>query len=100
EKNLPEPAQFYDNINEIIFKPEPEFYDPDEEKLKHIIEERKNRFPDPYNSRSTTELAVTLSAAVKCSYELAKRNYKLIVQQYSNFKLANYNIQVHLNRYR
>ncbi|MBK7870032.1 MAG: DUF3825 domain-containing protein [Saprospiraceae bacterium] len=50
EKQLPEPAQFYDNINEIIFKPEPEFYDPDDEKLKHIIEERKSRFPDIYQT--------------------------------------------------
>lgn len=82
EKQLPEPAQFYDNINEIIFKPEPEFYDPDDDKLKHIIEERKNRFPDVYQSRATTELAVILDTAIKCSYELSKRNYKLVVPQY------------------
>lgn len=82
EKQLPEPAQFYDNINEIIFKPEPEFYDPDDEKLKHIIEERKNRFPDVYQTRATTELAVILDTAIKCSYELSKRNYKLVVPQY------------------
>lgn len=82
EKQLPDPAQFYDNINEIIFKPEPEFYDPDDEKLGHIIEERKNRFPDQYQNRSTTELAVVLDTAIKCSYELAKRNYKLVVPQY------------------
>jgi hypothetical protein len=82
EKNLPEPAQFYDNVNEIIFKPEPEFYDPDEEKLNHIIDERRDRFPDIYKTRSTTELAVILDTAIKCSYELAKRNYKLIVPQY------------------
>lgn len=82
EKQLPEPAQFYDNINEIIFKPEPEFFDPDEEKLNHIIEERKDRFPDIYQSRATTELAVILDTAIKCSYELSKRNYKLVVPQY------------------
>lgn len=82
EKQLPEPAQFYGNINEIIFKPEPEFYDPDDEKLKHIIEERKDRFPEVYQSRSTTELAVILDTAIKCSYELSKRNYKLVVPQY------------------
>jgi len=82
EKQLPEPAQFYDNINEIIFKPEPEFYDPDDEKLKHIIEERKSRFPDIYQTRATTELAVILDTAIKCSYELSKRNYKLVVPQY------------------
>lgn len=82
EKQLPEPAQFYDNINEIIFKPEPDFYDPDDEKLKHIIEERKSRFPDIYQSRATTELAVILDTAIKCSYELSKRNYKLVVPQY------------------
>ena len=82
ERQLPEPAQFYDNINEIIFKPEPEFYDPDDEKLKHIIEERKSRFPEIYQSRATTELAVILDTAIKCSYELSKRNYKLVVPQY------------------
>lgn len=82
ERQLPEPAQFYDNINEIIFKPEPEFYDPDDEKLRHIIEERKDRFPDVYQSRATTELAVILDTAIKCSYELSKRNYKLVVPQY------------------
>ncbi len=82
EKQLPEPAQFYDNINEIIFKPEPEFYDPDDEKLKHIIEERKSRFPDIYQTRATTELSVILDTAIKCSYELSKRNYKLVVPQY------------------
>ncbi|HRE23995.1 MAG TPA: DUF3825 domain-containing protein [Bacteroidia bacterium] len=82
DRQLPEPAQFYDNINEIIFKPEPEFYDPDDEKLKHIIEERKNRFPEIYHNRATTELAVILDTAIKCSYELSKRNYKLVVPQY------------------
>jgi len=82
EKNLPEPAQFYDNINEIIFKPEPEFYDPDEEKLHHIIGERRERFPEQYKTRSITELSVIFDTAIKCSYELAKRNYKLIVPQY------------------
>ena len=82
ERSLPDPAQFYDNINEIIFKPEPEFYDPDEEKLHHIIEERRDRFPDAHKTRSTTELAVVLDTAIKCSYELAKRNYKLVVPQY------------------
>lgn len=82
ERQLPEPAQYYDNINEIIFKPEPEFFDPDDEKLKHIIEERKTRFPDIYQGRATTELAVILDTAIKCSYELSKRNYKLVVPQY------------------
>lgn len=82
EKQLPDPAQFYDNINEIIFKPDPDLYDPDEDKLFHIIEERKSRFPELYKSRFTTELAVLLDTAIKCSYELAKRNYKLVVPQY------------------
>lgn len=82
DKSLPEPAQFYDNVNEIIFKPEPEYYDPDEEKLHHIIGERRERFPEQYKTRSTTELAVIFDTAIKCSYELAKRNYKLIVPQY------------------
>ena len=59
-----------------------EFYDPDEEKLHHIIGERRDRFPDPYKSNATTQLAVMLDTAIKCSYELAKRNYKLVVPQY------------------
>lgn len=33
-------------------------------------------------SRATTELAVILDTAIKCSYELSKRNYKLVVPQY------------------
>lgn len=82
DRQMPEPAQFYDNINEIIFTPDPDFYDPDDEKLKHIIEERKERFPDVYQNMSVTELAVKLDNAIKCSYELAKRNYKLVVPQY------------------
>jgi len=82
QRQLPEPPQFYDNINEIIFKPEPEFYDPDDEKLRHIIKERIKRFPDIYQERATTELAVILDTAIKCSYELSKRNYKLVVPQY------------------
>ncbi|MFD0796274.1 DUF3825 domain-containing protein [Maribacter chungangensis] len=81
-KIMPEPAQFYNSVNEIVFKPEPEFYDPDDEKLRHIVQERKNRFPDNYQERSTTELAVILDTAIKCSYELSKRNYKLVVPQY------------------
>lgn len=82
DKDLPEPAQFYNDINEIVFKPEPEYYDPDTAKLEHIIEERRARFPDDFKDRSTTELAVALDNAVKCSYELAKRNFKLVVPQY------------------
>lgn len=79
--DLPEPAVFFTNINDVIFQPEIEI-DRNYDKFTHIIEERRDRFPKEEQNRDTTELARKLDNAIDDAISIAKRNYKLVVPMY------------------
>ncbi|OAV64598.1 hypothetical protein Barb4_03962 [Bacteroidales bacterium Barb4] len=81
QDDLPEPATFFTNINEIIFHPDIEI-DRNYDKFTHIIEERRERFPREDQERDSTELARKLDNSINYAIAIAKRNYKLVIPMY------------------
>lgn len=81
QDDLPEPALFFTNINEVVFHPDVEI-DRNYDKFTHIIEERRDRFPKEEQDRDTTELARKLDNSINYAIAIAKRNYKLVVPMY------------------
>ncbi len=81
QDDLPEPATFFTNINEVIFHPDIEI-DRNYDKFTHIIEERRDRFPKEDQNRDTTELARKLDNSINYAIAIAKRNYKLVIPMY------------------
>lgn len=81
QDDLPEPATFFTNINEVIFHPDIEI-DRNYDKFTHIIEERRERFPKEDQERDTTELARKLDNSINYAIAIAKRNYKLVIPMY------------------
>ena len=80
-EDLPQPAVFFTNINDVIFQPDIDI-DRNYDKFTHIIEERRDRFPKEEQERNTTELARKLDNAIDDAIAIAKRNYKLVVPMY------------------
>lgn len=75
------PPQFFEDVNEVIFQTSWEI-DKDFDTFTHIIEDRRDRFPDEYHNMSTEELATKFDNAIDFAVALAQRNYKFIVPMY------------------
>ncbi len=78
---LPKKPSFFADINEVIFQTN-WIIDRSFEKFEHIIEERKDRFPNDYQTKKNDELARALDNAINYAVAIAQRNYKFIVPQY------------------
>lgn len=77
----PLPPQFFAEIDEIVFH----FgwdVDADMKKYSHIIEDRRERFPEKYKDTDTSELGNKLDNAIELAKKMAQRNYKFIVPMY------------------
>lgn len=81
QEDLPEPATYFTNINEVIFHPDIEI-DRNYDRFTHIIDERRDRFPREEQERDATELARKLDNSIDYAIAIAKRNYKLVVPMY------------------
>ncbi len=79
--NNPLPPQFFDDVNEVIFQTSWEI-DKDYDTFTHIIEERRDRFPNEYHDTPTEELASKFDNAINFAVALTQRNYKFIVPMY------------------
>lgn len=77
----PMPPMFFKDINEIIFHGDWEI-DQDMSKYEHIIEERKERFPEKYQELTADDLGLKLDNAINFAKKIAQRNYKFIVPMY------------------
>lgn len=77
----PEPPKFFEKVEEVIFQPD-WYIDPDFEKFEHIIDERRERFPEDMRHEKSDALARKLDAAIKFAVTIARRNYKFIVPMY------------------
>lgn len=77
----PMPPTFFKDINEIIFHGDWDI-DQDMEKYEHIIEERKERFPEKYQELTADDLGLKLDNAINFAKKIAQRNYKFIVPMY------------------
>lgn len=81
ENYKPLPPKFFEDINEIVFHCEWEI-DSDILKYEHIIEQRKERFPDKYKNLVADELGQKMDNAIKFATKIAQRNYKFIIPMY------------------
>ena len=50
--------------------------------MEHIIQDNKDRFPEPYSSMSDYNLQIIIDGSVKAAKERLRRNYKIAVPQY------------------
>ncbi len=80
-KTTPKQPRFFDNVNEVIFQTHWDI-DNDFDTFTHIIEERRDRFPDEYKNTSSDDLAKLLDKAIESAVVIAQRNYKFIVPMY------------------
>lgn len=78
----PNPPKFFKDMNEIIFHCDDWEIDKDLEKYEHIIEDRKERFPEKYQELATDDLGRRLNNAIQLAKKIAQRNYKFIVPMY------------------
>lgn len=77
----PLPPTFFTDINEIIFHGDWEI-DQNMAKYEHIIEDRKERFPEKYKGLTADDLGLRLDNAINLAKKIAQRNYKFIVPMY------------------
>lgn len=77
----PEPPQFFKKVEEVIFQPEWTI-DQDFEKFEHIVNERRERFPEDMRHESPEVLARKLDEGINFAVAIARRNYKFIVPMY------------------
>lgn len=82
-RKLPAPVKIVNNPVEFIFRASLDDIDlNDEHHLKHIIEERRYRFPGKYKNTSVKTLCDKLKCSVEQAVRLSKRDYKYIVPKY------------------
>lgn len=80
---LPEMASYFDDPSCLVFDCRREL----RVNIEHIIEDNKDRFPDPYRARGNYELQMILQGAVTNAQERVRRNYKAAVPQYYHGKV-------------
>lgn len=78
---LPKSPVYFNDIREIIFQSE-WIIDNDFGNYCHIIQDRIDRFPEPFQNRNPDVLGIALRDAIECSRTIAASNYKFIVPQY------------------
>lgn len=75
---LPEMAFYFDNPSRLVYDTKKELI----VNIEHIIEDNKDRFPEPYKNMSDYALQNYLHGCIDRSIERVKRNYKIAVPQY------------------
>lgn len=82
-KKLPEPFKFCDNPGDLVFRAEFDDFDlEDEAHLKHIIEERKFRFPDKYKDVDTSIISDKIRTSIMRAVNISKVDYKYVMPKY------------------
>ena len=75
---LPEMALYWDDPSKMIYDPRKSLM----VNVEHIIQDNKERFPEPYASMDDYNLQIYLNGCVESTKKKLKRNYKLAVPQY------------------
>lgn len=75
---LPEMAFYWEDPSKLVFNPKKELI----VNIEHIIQDNRDRFPEPYLSQSDYQLQIAISGSVKAAEERLMRNYKIAVPQY------------------
>ena len=84
-REKPQAASFFKDANDIIFHPE---WRVDTEtnflKLKHAVEDNRERFPKNFQNMGSEYVARSLTNAIALSSGIAKRDFRFIVPMYSS----------------
>ena len=75
---LPDLAHYFDDPSSLVFDTRKELRN----NVEHIIEENKERFPEPYRSMDAYALQTFLKGAIDNARERVKRSYKTAIPQY------------------
>jgi hypothetical protein len=75
---LPEMAHYFDDPASLVFYPSKDF----RENIEHIVEDNRDRFPDPYRTMDSYTLRTFLRGAIDNARDRARRNYKTAIPQY------------------
>lgn len=80
---LPDLAHYFDDPSCLVLDTRKDF----RVNVEHIIDDNKERFPDPYKSMSNFQLQTFLNGAITNAREKVRRNYKAAIPQYYNGKV-------------
>lgn len=75
---LPDLASYFDDPSYLVLDTRKDF----RVNVEHIIEDSKERFPEPYNSMENFQLQTFLKGAIDNAKERVRRNYKTAIPQY------------------
>lgn len=75
---IPEMAFYFDNPTKLVYDLKKELV----VNIEHIIDDNKERFPEPYKNMQDYNLQNYIKGCIDTSLERLKRNYKLAVPQY------------------
>ena len=82
-RNLPKPIRFVDNMSDFIFSANIEDFDLDDDfHLKHIVRERRERFPKKYRNEPDWVLCDKLKSAVVQAVNISKVDYRYVLPKY------------------
>ena len=82
--NMPKPVRFYQDKQDLVFDGSIEEFDlEDNNRLYHIIQERRTRFPEAYQDMSSDVLCEKIKSAVRKAVRLSERDYKYMVPMYN-----------------
>ncbi len=83
-KSMPKPVKFYNKPEELLFHASIEDFDiEDGRRLNHVINERRQRFPDKFSKMGADILGVKLKSAIEKAVRLSERDYKYVVPMYN-----------------
>lgn len=80
-ENTPQPATFFEDVNEVIFQ-SAWTIDSSFEHLSHIIQDNRSRFPKEYQEKDPVRVAGDLEQGINMAVRMAKRNFKYIAPMY------------------
>lgn len=80
---LPDMAHYFDDPAVLVLDPRKEL----RANVEHIIEDNKDRFPEPYKSMEVYQLQTFLKGSIDNAKERVRRNYKTAVPQYYKGKI-------------
>ena len=80
-ENTPQPATFFEDVNEVIFQ-SAWTIDSSFEHLSHIIQDNRSRFPKEYLEKDPVRVAGDLEQGINMAVRMAKRNFKYIAPMY------------------
>lgn len=80
---LPDLADYFDDPADLVFDNRLEM----RTDLDHIIDDNRQRFPEPFRSMGKYQLRIFLDGAIRSARERVRRNYKAAVPQYYRGRL-------------